>query len=322
LPARDASFLTNDVADALGRLGDNEQAVVVLEESFRLAVKANEPGEALVGLSNVSVTLDDLNRPAAAWRLRQLNLEAAGRFGDPDYLFCARLDAFEWLATAGRADEADQMWSTLSAGGASDTPFARRLKCTAAFHHASLQFARAVLTDDELTKVEAESRRITFRPAIRGALLMRGMVLAKRGDWSGSATALETAVRMAREVGINDAAAEARFALAQFHTGRLSDAAQVAERLAAHSSPNHQALAELWLAIGDAGKAREHALLAYRWAWADGEPYARYFDLEWAKALLVELGIPIPVLPPYDPANDPELPIEAEARAFLKTLQR
>ena len=48
----------------------------------------------------------------------------------------------------------------------------------------------------------------------------------------------------------------------------------------------------------------------------------RYFDLERAKRLLAELGTPAPVLPPYDPANDPGLPIEAEARAFLNTLRR
>ncbi|MGW6934198.1 DUF4062 domain-containing protein [Lentzea sp. NPDC054927] len=322
LSATAASRLVSDAADTLGHLGDKEQTLTVLEAAFRLAVKANEPGDAVVGLSNIALALHDANRLAASWRVRTVNLEAANRLKDASYLYCARLDSFDWLAETGRSDEADEVWDTLSAGRAGDDPFSRRLECEAALNHASLQFSRGALTDDELAVVEAEGKRINFRGLLRRLLVLRGRLLAERGDWAGSAAVLSEAVRMAHEVGIDDAMAEARLALARIQLDQLSDPAQAAAQLAEHRAPDHQALAELLLAIGDAGKAREHALAAHRRAWADGEPYVLGYDLERAKRLLGKLGVPVPVLPPYDPANDPELPIEAEARAFVKSLRR
>ena len=322
LPAGVASALANDAASTLSRLGVNSRAQQAWETAFRLAIKSGDQREAVVNLSNIALAVHSANRMAASWRIRQLNLQAADRIADARYVHCARLDAFEWLAQAGRVEEAEEMRSTLPPGGGGDD-FMRRQRCEAALVHALFQADRDVLTDDELAKVEAQCRRANHREALRSVRLLRGSLFAQRGDWHGSATELSEAVRMAREVGIHNATAETRLALAQFHLGQLSDPAQVAGQLAdQHGGADRQALAELWLAIGDADSARENVLVAYRWAWADGEPYARYYELERAKRLLVELGVPIPVLPPYDPANDPELPIEAEARAFLNTLRR
>jgi hypothetical protein len=322
LPARTAAYLANDAAGTLNQLGDAEQAREVWEVAYRLAAKGGDRGDAVVNLSNIALALHSANRLAASWRLRQLNLKAADLLADASSVLYAGLDAFKWLAEAGQGGEADKIWSTLPADGYEDARFVRRQRSEASLVHACLQLERGALTDDELANVEAEARRISHRNTIRGAYALRGQVCAERGDWAGSAAALSEAVRMAREVGIYEAAAEARLVLAQTHLDQLAEPAREADRLAAQGEVDHQALAELWLELGEVDRAREHALAAYRWAWADGEPYVRGFDLERARRLLVELGTPVPVLPPYDPANDPELPVEAEARAFLKSLRR
>lgn len=150
---------------------------------------------------------------------------------------------------------------------------------------------------------------------------MRGTWLSAQGEWRLAAIEFAEAVRMARQVGIYDPEAEVGLVLAQFHLGQLKNPVVEAERLVAGPESDHLTLARLWLSLGDTARAEEHALAAYRWAWADGEPYVRRFDLERAKKMLVELGVEIPVLPPYDPANDPEFPWEADVRALIEALR-
>ena len=123
---------------------------------------------------------------------------------------------------------------------------------------------------------------------------------------------------MTHEAGTSDTALEARLALAQFQLGRLPEARQEAIRLSSEPNPAHLALAELWQAIGDPEQAAEHALAAYRWAWADGTPYVNSYELACATALLTQLGAEIPELPVYDPAKDQPLPFEDQMQAAIQ----
>lgn len=126
---------------------------------------------------------------------------------------------------------------------------------------------------------------------------------------------------MAREVGQTDASAEAHLALAKFHLHQLPEARYVAEQLAKASWVSDLALADLWLALGDTDQARKHALRAYEWAWADGEPYVWRYELNRARELLQQIGADIPNLLPYDPAKDEKLPWEDEVAAAIEKLR-
>ncbi len=129
---------------------------------------------------------------------------------------------------------------------------------------------------------------------------------------------------MDREVGEIDTdstRAETQLALARYHLGQLSDPRHEAEQLTKASNPSHRPLADLWLAIGDRERAKDHALAAYKWAWADGEPYVRRYELNRAHALLEQLNAEIPELPPYDPAKDEKLPWEDEVAAAVEKLR-
>ena len=83
----------------------------------------------------------------------------------------------------------------------------------------------------------------------------------------------------------------------------------------------HRILAQLWLALGDPEQATHHALTAYRWAWADGEPYVHRYELTRSTELLQQMNVPIPNLPPYDPAKDEPFPWEADVRAAIEKLK-
>ena len=150
---------------------------------------------------------------------------------------------------------------------------------------------------------------------------LRGQWRLERGEWALAAESLREAVSMARAVGQTDARAETQLALASFQLGELADPRREAEQLANVRHPSHRALAELWLAIGDREQATKHALAAYKWAWADGEPYVRRYELNKARALLEKLGAEIPNLPPYDPAKDEKLPWEDDVAAAIEKLR-
>ena len=136
--------------------------------------------------------------------------------------------------------------------------------------------------------------------------------MAENGEWARSLECFQSAVRMAHEIGQADATAEAQLALAKFRLNQLTEPCREAERLAKAKSVSHRALANLWFAIGEGEQAKIHAISAYKSAWADGEPFGQRFRLNQAIALLKQFGAAIPVLPPYDPLKDENLPWEDE----------
>jgi len=55
----------------------------------------------------------------------------------------------------------------------------------------------------------------------------------------------------------------------------------------------------LWRAISDQAQAKKHTLAGCEWAWSDGKPYVKRYELNRAAELLCEMKIPPPDLPPY-----------------------
>lgn len=323
-PSRELSNLnawrfSTYAGSALEKLGHHEQAMAASVVSLRLSVKLRHRASSVTSLSNLTLMLDELNQFAACRRTSRLNLDLAARTAEPADLLVARAKACRWLYAAGRIAEAEEMWRGVSTehSGSRDTS----VQCEAELDHARFQFDRGMLTEDVLSQLEDVGQKHRLRQVVRETLALRGAWLAERGDWASAVAALGESVRMAGEAGCVDTAAETRLALCRFRLGQLTSPSEAISRLAAARNPDHLGLARLWLAVGNAKRATDHAFSAYRWAWADGEPYVRRFDLERAKQFLEELGEQAPVLSSYDPAKDPELPWEAEVRAFMDTLR-
>jgi len=91
--------------------------------------------------------------------------------------------------------------------------------------------------------------------------------------------------------------------------------------LAQLRQPAYRFLAQLWLALGEYEQAKKHALAAYKWAWADGEPYVNRYEVTKTTELLQQMNVPIPNLPPYDPDKDEPFPWEADVRAAIEKLR-
>ena len=67
-------------------------------------------------------------------------------------------------------------------------------------------------------------------------------------------------------------------------------------------------LAQIERDEGNRDAAVAAATEAYRLAWCDGPPYAYHYGLTNARKHLEDLGAPLPVLPPFDPARFDPLP--------------
>jgi hypothetical protein len=318
LETSEGAYLANDAAMALGDLGETGAAL----EAYGAATEAhlkqgNWPGLRAV-LGNMAGDLLAKNRLAAAGRLTEWALDLAGMSGDAEDLFMARLFWLSMQIRWGRWAAAAATWRLLDPMGRSWSRGAYR-QGIAEHGFALGQWWQGTLRKEHLERAarlaEADGDSVTVRALLR----LRGDWHLAQGDWPRAAEAYQAAVEKARERRRADWDAEIGLAWAIQQRGKLGTAAEArheAERLSREVGDSCT-LARLWHALGEPGRAREQALAAYRWAWADGEPYVHRYDLTEATKLLTEWGIPVPVLPPYDPAKDEPLPWEAKVRAAI-----
>jgi hypothetical protein len=290
--------------------------------AVRTHVTTQEWPNIQVELNNLSAYFHGLNRLALSQRYSMLALRLAEALDDPEHLFGARLTYFKDLAVAGRWNEAEEMWDLLDPMGR-DWPRNMyrpgeaelvRLDC--------MLFPRGRLTEEDLAATERLARTGPIRIAIRRLHRLRGEWRLARGEPALAVESLQDAIRMAHEAGFPDLGSETLLALARFHLKRLPGAREEALRLSAERDPAHLPLAELWHALADTEQAAKHAKAAYRYAWADGEPYVRRHALDRAKTLLRQLGKDILALPAYDPAQHPKQPWEDEITAAITELRK
>ncbi len=314
------SNLANNAAVCLDSTDDLNLALTayvaglcaILEIKYWIGIRTN--------LGNISKNLRLQNLLSKAARVTILTLDLATVMDSDGDLFVSRLLRFGDLSCIGSWPDAEAIWLLLDPMGR-DWPRAVYRPGTAEHRFAQLYFWMGDLQEEHLANAERLATEGKNRLAVRDLHRLRGEWQMEQGQWTIAAESLQEAVRMARAVGQVDAGAETRLALARFHLGQLADPRREAEQLAQAKKPAHQPLAELWLAIGDREQAKKHALAAYKWAWADGEPYVRRYDLNKATTLLKQLGTEIPKLPPYDPAKDEKFPWEDAVVAAIEKLR-
>lgn len=257
---------------------------------------------------------------AKAERYQFFHLDLAALIESEMELFSGRFSRFTQFALTGAWDEAEAMWRLLDPMGR-DWPRARYRPGDAEALYALFRFYQGTLTEQQLAHAERLAKAGRSRMTVRRLHRLRGEWRLEQGRWEQAAESLQEALRMAREVGQPDSDSEALLLLAKFHSGQIPAPRDEAEQLAKVEKPPHDALAELWLAMGDRERAKSHALDAYRWAWGDGEPYVCRHDLNKARALLERLGTEVPDLPPYDSARDEKFAWEEKLAAAIERLR-
>jgi hypothetical protein len=319
--ARGSSYLANDAALALGYCGELAAALAAYGTALRAGLDAEDWTNTAIRLRNISRNLADQNRLAQALRTVSLALEVATLSEHKENVVKSRLFLFADQSRLGQWAEAAATWSLLDPmGRAWSRAFYRPGQ--AEQHYAEFHFWQGSLQEAHLAEAERLAAQGKDRGIIRSLHRLRGDWRLTQGEWALAAASYQEAVRLARDTrSVIDADSETGLALAKHHLGQLANPREEAERLAQLRDPAHRRLAQLWLALGDTAQAKHHALAAYKDAWADGEPYVRRYELTKTTELLRQMNVPIPNLPPYDPAKDEKLPWEDEVRAAIEKLR-
>jgi hypothetical protein len=314
------SFLAMAAARVLLDAGDLPESLAAYGSGLAGLLRRADWPAVSTAVSNISATLHAQNRLALEDRCVVANLSLASLSGQQSAIFRARQDRFRLLIELGQWADANAMWDLLDRMGRNWARSEYR-PGDAESVYAQFRFWQGDLRDQHLAQAELLSTTGRNRGALRFLRALRGEWHLNRGEWALAAESLRESVSMARAVGRTDATAETQLALAQFHRGELDDPRREAEQLANVKRPSHRALADLWLAIGDRDQAAKHALAAYLWAWADGEPYVHRYELNQARRLLETLSLETPSLPPFDPAKEERLPWEDGMAAAIEKLR-
>lgn len=317
-----ASTLANDVAIALDACGEFQNAFGAYVAALRVNLETKNWHKVKTGLSNISRNLSDQNLLAKALCVNVLTLDLATVWEDDEAIFISQLFLFFDHSRLGQWQAAEATWRLLEPMGRGWLR-AKYRQGSAEYIYAQFQFWRGNLCEEHLTAARVLAEQDGNSAVLRDLRRFRGMWQLEQREWALAAASFHQAVSMARERRLVDEYSETGLALAKFHLGQLTgdDARNEAKRLAQLRQPAHRILAMFWSAIGNLDQAKQHALAAYRWAWADGEPYVNRYELTKTAELLQQMDVPIPDLPPYDPAKDEPFRWEADVRAAIEKLR-
>ena len=313
----DAAYLANCAGNALAAIGQEIQAGHAFEGALQVFLRLED-------WTNTGININAFTWAHRRWAIKERGLrlmialseEADIRSG----IVSGSFNLYQLLARVGRWSEVDEIRKTLDTIGTSYSGYPSgiiELRFAAASHLRGQPNWEYWPEVESLIKSSRSSRALRiFHDAL-------GNWRLEECEWALAAASYQEAVRLARERSLTFAASETGLALAKHNLGQLTgdQARNEAERLAQLRDPSHRKLSQLWLALGDHEQAKHHALAAYKWAWADGEPYVRRYELTQTTELLRQLNVPIPNLPPYDPAKDEKLPWEDEVRAAIEKLR-
>jgi hypothetical protein len=147
-------------------------------------------------------------------------------------------------------------------------------------------------------------------------LALKSEWLLESGEFAAGLEAIEQALVITNRLGTPTRGYHDLRAWALAAQGRSTDAVLELAR------GNRQLFAaESYRILGDVTQAAECALNAYRWAWGEGPPYIQWYYLKRSKQMLIELGEPIPDLPPFDPSKVPPIPHEDKILAAVAQLR-
>lgn len=316
----DGSYLMGQAGAALVFCGEIDEAMAAWGAVLTIGLRESDWLGVGVNLTNVAFTLRSRNHLALSGHYCALALDLATVTAEKERIFVAHLSQFCHFAMTGQWSEALISWAKLDVMDRNWRRSAYR-PGDAEFRYAQFHFWSGQLNEADLVSVEKLAKAGKNRVRLRDLYNLRGEWHFERGEWTLAADSLGEAVSMARAVGKMDVTSETLLALARLKLGELSDPRYSAEQLAAAKDVSSWALGELWFAIGDVEQSRKHALAAYRWAWADGEPYVRRYELDKAKALLEKLNVAVPKLPVYDAAKREKFPWEDELVAAIERLR-
>jgi tetratricopeptide (TPR) repeat protein len=291
-------------------------------KSLEIELKREDWREVSTRLRNISDSLGQLNQIAAMVQADQLAHEIAEAARNEKGVTISLLHQMVDRVIQGQFDEAAALWESFR-----HRPTPNRLVYRPGdgeYWYCVMLLAQGRLTEAELDegyRLTVQGRSLEKQHRF---LALRAEWLLGRGDAAAALEFVDQALQITRRTGEPMPGYLGLRALCLARLGKAEEALQMLQEGAEvwdGRLPGFPCFAaEMHLALGDREQARTQTQTAYRLAWADGPPYARWDELQRCRALLAELGEPEPTLPAFDAKKVPPLPCEPEIRAAIARL--
>lgn len=311
--AFEQSLVLTVLAIAYCETGRTEEALSAHQRSLQLNLQEQNWSDLSTGLRNLQFTYCQLNRRAHGAVALTLARNLAEAADDYDGVSRAMLDQMCGAINRGLFADAD----------AHDAEFRKRFQPQLVFYRpGGVEFLRCVSRFYQ-GQFDEIGWQASYDLAVRHRnVRTQYLFLALRAEFDlgeGRALtaldAIDQALQITNKLGTPRPEYHDLRAWALTVLGRVDDA-----RAELHAGEQRLFAAEALRSMGELDQARVCALNAYRWAWGEGPPYIHWFHLKRASALLRDLGVPEPLLPPFDPAKMKSVPFEREIRGAIARL--
>jgi hypothetical protein len=312
ISARDQSHILNDLAIAVDELGRSDEALALLAKALRVDLDTENWSEVAIDLRNISASSSSLNRRAESAAALALDLAKASKddHGVSVTVHEQAVDAID----QGRFADGKRLLDNFHARSLPPIHFYR--PGNAEYCSCLSQFYQGTLAEADWWRgyeLAVHHRNVQGQHSFHS---LRGEWLLARDQHGPALDAIDEALKIVNRLGTPRPEYHDLRAWALAKLGRGADACT---ELA--NGEQRRFAAEAWRILGSRERARICALNAYRWAWGEGPPNIKWYDLERSRALLRELGEPESQLPPFDPSKVKPIPYEAEIRAAIARLK-
>lgn len=309
-------FALNQMGLTLYYMDRDEEALPVRAANLKVNFEINVV-EMMTALRNYGQSLRNVSRLAHSLRCFRSALTLAELVNHQESISYGHYYLIDIHLTLGRWDETKFAYETFVANPPNDN-------FLIAAHR---QFALGLMRQGAdrskiqtlLDKAESLNREQNITLQHRALLTIRGHLALRNSQYDEAINLFAEAARIGYEQGVRDPAAWSGLARAYAAKGDLPQALRIIQ----DGVDNHgYSAAVVYLANGDHAAAKEAALEFYTWAWAQGEPYVRRWELEQARDILQQLGEPEPQLPVWDEASYVPFEHEGLVIEYIEKLKR
>jgi hypothetical protein len=278
----DVALVASVAVASTSTVGLVREAIFQTALSIRGEARRSLSVELGIRLRNMAHRLSRREKLASAERLLHLSRRVAEAAGYSKEVLWCDLREVAGQSPRGRLTDALTSWKAIKTRLGRTAAMDKQLEAEALLTEGTLLYRANTLPNDYVAQAIARAHELGERFFERRLWSLFGRWRqSNRNDYE-AADALADAIEMAHAVGLRDAESGARRSLSLTRSGQRPAAEDAA---AAEWDPPHDALAELYLELGERDKARRHALEGYKQYWENGPPYSFHWELQSCRAV-------------------------------------
>ncbi|GAB5491147.1 MAG: hypothetical protein Phog2KO_13620 [Phototrophicaceae bacterium] len=304
------------MGSVLSYLGRDDEALVVKGNKILVDLERDNTDSILTALRNFSNSLSELNYLSQSLMARQLSLDISTIINGSQQISYSNYHLININGVLGRWQAMQTAYDNFI-----QNPPSKDFHIAGQIAYANYLIQEGTergSIDSLLNSSEELNQKAQDTWNKRGILNIRGDLAMREAEYEQAIDYYNQAAQIGNEQGLRDSDAWGGLARAYARHGNLKQALNIIEDGVVD---HHFAESVVYMLNGDVEEATESALKFYKWAWAQGEPYVRRWELEQAQAILKQLGVDEPNLPVWDEANYVPFEHEDKVRALLERLK-